>query len=84
MYPFSCLSWEYNISQNYLKFKTFGMKFGHLEQKLDLRNQNISEKFLKNNAHIQIAGVDICYSVRVFSRDFFWRSYDLSQFAFEV
>jgi hypothetical protein len=29
------------------------MKFGNLEQKLELSNQNICKKFLKNNAHIQ-------------------------------
>jgi hypothetical protein len=28
------------------------MKFGHLEQKLELSNQNMCKKFLKNNAHI--------------------------------
>jgi hypothetical protein len=28
------------------------MKFGHLEQKFELNNQNMSKKFLKNNAHM--------------------------------
>jgi hypothetical protein len=28
------------------------MKFGHLEQKLELSNQSICKKLLKNNAHI--------------------------------
>jgi hypothetical protein len=28
------------------------MKFGHLEQKLELSNQNMCKKFFKNNAHI--------------------------------
>jgi hypothetical protein len=30
------------------------MNFGHLEQKLELRNQNMCKKFLKNNAHIRV------------------------------
>jgi hypothetical protein len=29
------------------------MKFGHLEQKLELSNQNMCKKFLKNKAHIK-------------------------------
>jgi hypothetical protein len=28
------------------------MKFGHLEQKFELSNQNMCKKFLKNNGHI--------------------------------
>jgi hypothetical protein len=42
-----------NFCQIFLKFKTFGMKFGHLEQKLELSNQNMCKKFLKNNAHMR-------------------------------
>jgi hypothetical protein len=43
---------DYETSQIFLKFKILGMKFGHLEQKLELSNQNMCKKFLKNNAHI--------------------------------
>jgi hypothetical protein len=55
MYFFSFFNSEYGTSQIFLKFKTFGMKFGHLEQKLELSNQNMCKKFLKNNAPIQIS-----------------------------
>jgi hypothetical protein len=47
------VSWESEIFQTFPKFKTFKIKFEHLEQKLDLTNQNSSEKFFKNNAHLQ-------------------------------
>jgi hypothetical protein len=46
-------NWEYETSQIFLQFKTFGMEFGHLKQKFELSNQNMCKKFLKNNAHIQ-------------------------------
>jgi hypothetical protein len=54
MYCSSFFNWEYEISQIFLKFKTFGMKFWHLEQKLEWSNQNMCKKFLKNNAHIYL------------------------------
>jgi hypothetical protein len=49
---FSCVNWESEITQIFPKFKIFETKLGHLEQKLDLTNQNRCEKFLKNNAYI--------------------------------
>jgi hypothetical protein len=52
MYFFSFFNQEYETSQIFPKFKTFGMKFRPLEQKLELCNQNMFKKFLKNNAHI--------------------------------
>jgi hypothetical protein len=42
------------------------MKFGHLEQKFEISNQNMCKKFLKNNAHMLIFVV-----VTLFEKIFF-------------
>jgi hypothetical protein len=58
---FQCLSCFYEPSQIFLKFKTFGIKFGHLEQKLEFSNQNMCRKSLKNNAHVKVDICNVCH-----------------------
>jgi hypothetical protein len=36
----SCVNWESEMTRIFPKFKTFEIKFGQLEQKLDFKNQN--------------------------------------------
>jgi hypothetical protein len=45
----SCVNWESEFTGIFAKFE---MKFGHLEQELDIKNKNMCEKFFKSNEPI--------------------------------